>query len=282
MALENDVVWGDFQSKSFHHAMRAAVLGHKHLESLNDPIVRPAPNNITVIATEANATVDYAKAHHYHNLALEEGKRQFGAGGAVTHPDGKPIYTNTNDARYNKNGYFLPPKNVQNYSPGRTRKCCDNSCHQRYLQKSHVATKSCKVGCGLWLGSSSLNWESKTWHALLRNKCRKTCEVSNKAEEHAKRVRAGVDPATTLYSKYAKGSAKFQTYFKRVDLVAYDVESCKQGCEEYMTCIYGLESTPLAHKLLPDVGSRIVTPTTYKERHAEHREWKNVATPVSP
>ena len=106
--------------------------------------------------------------------------------------------------------------------------------------------------------------------------------MSNKAEEHAKRVRAGVDPATTLYSKYAKGSAKFQTYFKRVDLVADDVESCKQGCEEYMTCIYGLESTPLAHKLLPDVGSRIVTPTTYKERHAEHREWKNVATPVSP
>merc|ERR1719313_1029409 len=109
-ALENDVIWGDFQSKSFHHAMRAAVLGHKHLESLNDPIVRPAPNNITVMATEANATVDYEKAHHYHNLALQEGKRRFGAGSAVTHPDGKPIYTNTNDARYNNNGYFLPPK----------------------------------------------------------------------------------------------------------------------------------------------------------------------------
>jgi hypothetical protein len=226
-------------------------------------------------ALNHNVAGDYAAASEKHALALDKATAHFAKQthrwtpktlggedksslmntaytGVATHPDGPSavLYTNTMDSRYNKEGVYLPPKKFV-YSPGRSRACCVQKCG---------ANKDCAIGCKMWMGASSLNWESKTWHTKLRNKCDRDVAAAKTAEAHAIRVRTGVDAAssdiTTRNPELAKGHPKFQSYFKTLGLEPDSVADAKTGCDNYLTCMYALESTPVT-ALAKDTESRV-------------------------
>ena len=153
------------------------------------------------------------------------------------HPDGESgvLYTNAVDARHNKEGVYLPPKKF-NYSPGRTRDCCIDKC------KAEVQKSDCEIGCKLWMGASSLNWESKTWHTKLRAKCDRDVAAAETAEAHAVRVRAH--------------NPKFRSYYETLDLTPTSTLAAQKGCDAYLVCMYALESTAVA-TLPADSESRV-------------------------
>jgi hypothetical protein len=144
-----------------------------------------------------------------------------------THPDGESgvLYTNAVGARHNKEGVYLPPKKF-NYSPARTRDCCIEKC------KTEVKKSDCEIGCKLWMGASSLNWESKSWHTKLRAKCDRDVAAAETAEAHAERVRAH--------------NPKFKSYYETLGYTPTSTAAAQKGCDAYLVCMYALESTAVA------------------------------------
>jgi hypothetical protein len=170
------------------------------------------------------------------------------AGDHITHPTDSVLYTNAVDARHNVEGMYLPPKSF-NYSPARTRTCCETSC-----SNDAETEADCVKGCRLWLGSSSLNWETDAWHTQLRGKCDKDCAMSHASPEHTERIRTGRDPHST--DQIRPGNPGYKSYYETLNRTVDVVVDCESGCNKYMTCMYALQSTPV-HALPNDMESRI-------------------------
>jgi hypothetical protein len=174
-------------------------------------------------------------------------------------PTGKVLYVNASDAKYNPEGFYLAPKMAGfHYSPGRTRDCCFHNCEQEFATLEQVADrKHCKMGCRLWLGASSLNWEGREWHSKLQARCRTQCGRVNATHLWADKVRAGVNisVANPSLSQYASGRPGYQSYFEKMHItLPLGKESlCENGCDQYKTCIQFLENTPVTAAEHPHV-----------------------------
>jgi hypothetical protein len=123
-------------------------------------------------------------------------------------------------------GYMDPPTPVS-YSINKTKTCCSNACDSDYTVASEV--DACKTGCGMWLHSSSLNWEAKTWHKPLRAKCKLDCTMPLSFRQ------------TEAASRQTESSSYFTNKYPNPILEA----ECKKGCHNYYFCMdYANPPTP--------------------------------------
>ena len=80
---------------------------------------------------------------------FREGIKQLG----LTHPK---ISAHSDAGQYTASGQFMAPLNTP-YNPQASKACCTAKCN----------SADCQHGCDMWLHTSSLNWESTKWWAVL-------------------------------------------------------------------------------------------------------------------
>jgi len=151
--------------------------------------------------------------------AYDELKHDFVCAGERVDPTtmhgGRVIITESKDAKFDKAGKFLPPKDVA-YSVKQTKQCCQ----QRCVGSDYA---DCKIGCDLWMHHSSLNWESLKWHPVLRDKCAKDCSQGRLWQESLAKT------ASTYTSRH---------------LVPKNEDVCKLGCNNYLVCMNLVNNKP--------------------------------------
>jgi len=119
-----------------------------------------------------------------------------------------------------KTHYFVKP----------TQSCCAAECEKMPGNKKDVA--DCKLGCGMWLSSSSLNYESKTWWPQLEYQCKKQCGMSSAIQAFRQRC---------VGNKRSPDCKIDESYWEEFNLTPAKTQICKMGCESYLGCMNSLE-----------------------------------------
>lgn len=118
---------------------------------------------------------------------------------------------------FDKRGRMKPKQNVD-YSPSTSKACCRMACASQYAGQHGDAEqmKDCVLGCGLWVATSSLNYESEDWWPKLEQKCNNDC------------VNIAVAKSTAPDDVHG--------YFNKLRTPA-DENTCQQGCGLFHTCM---------------------------------------------
>lgn len=158
--------------------------------------------------------------------AYDELKHDFVCAGVATNSStmhgGRVLTTEDKDAKFDKMGKYMPPKDVT-YNVRETRECCQQRC-------VGAGYADCKLGCDLWMHTSSLNYESAKWHPLLRDKCASDCSQG----------RIWQDSLSKTSSAWAEdGRCKG-------GCIPKDEALCRLGCDAYLTCMSLVNSKPAA------------------------------------
>merc|ERR1712070_179510 len=130
---------------------------------------------------------------------------------------------------------FTPPIKTQ-YNRASSQKCCVAQCDSMTSVISSATLQNiadCKMGCGLWLGSSSLNYESKTWWPQLQHKCKSQCGAAQFYKDFRDKC------VGNKKSPLCKIDLSYWEYHK---LTPATIEMCENGCESYMGCMNKLET----------------------------------------
>ena len=149
--------------------------------------------------------------------AYDELKHDFVCKGVATDSStthgGRVLTTEDKDAKFDKRGKFMPPKDVP-YSVRETRECCQQRC-------VGAGYADCKMGCDLWMHTSSLNYESAKWHPLLRDKCVSDCSQGRIWQDNV-----GSTSSAWAEDGRCKGGC-----------IPKDEEFCRAGCNAYLVCM---------------------------------------------
>ena len=118
------------------------------------------------------------------------------------------------DADFDNEGRFKGPRPVGRsmfFHPEETQQCCLYQCKgDNYLE--------CKIGCDLWLKTSSLNWESAAWQPRLKRQCWHKC----RHYQHWQRL-------VTYHDNWEGANA---------GLVPTDmIVQCQHGCSNFDGCM---------------------------------------------
>jgi hypothetical protein len=134
------------------------------------------------------------------------------------------------------------------YSVVPTQSCCAAECEKMPARSSTeltaTAVADCKLGCGMWLSSSSLNYESTTWWPQLEYKCKKECGTHpNRENDGSTRNRGSAIQAfkTRCAGKNASPLCTIKdSYWKDFTLNEQTSQFCGFGCESYLGCMNSL------------------------------------------
>ena len=150
-------------------------------------------------------------------------------------------------------GRYMPPMNVE-YSIKPTTQCCKATCGQpKVLAEAkkgdkHIAMLSdkdaetgCGYGCGMWLHSSSLNWESTSWHAALRDRCIRDCEMPRSWKDHVHFAWGKYRKDKSAQQK--KENSPWLQHPLAINGTYAQEEMCKKGCQYYYMCIGATDVT---------------------------------------
>jgi len=143
---------------------------------------------------------------------------------------GKPLKMWSGETPKKWHNRFTPPMKT-NYNMKQSKQCCVNECKAmkkviKGATKQDVA--DCKMGCGMWLASSSLNYESRTWWPQLHHKCQKQCGAAQayqafreKCEGNKESPECRIDPS----------------FWEQLDLSPDKIKMCKNGCDSFLGCM---------------------------------------------
>ena len=128
---------------------------------------------------------------------------------------------------YDMDGTYQPPMKT-NYDPQLATKCCLDRCNTLASQYFTDGSRAdCVIGCGLWLTTSSLNWESTKWWAPLSEKCKKDCRAQEMRRMDLQRGKG-------------RRSHETQTDFwmeGKVHKEPVNKKECQFGCDQYFKCL---------------------------------------------
>jgi len=139
------------------------------------------------------------------------------------------------EATWADDGTATAPLNTR-YNKVASKNCCATQCDAMTTVISTATEQDvadCKMGCGMWLASSSLNYESTTWWPQLHHKCKQHCS----AGEGFKALRV----QRLAHCKKANCDTGDSMWEKR-ELIPASAEMCETGCDGFFGCMNQLES----------------------------------------
>jgi len=142
---------------------------------------------------------------------FREGIKQLG----LTHPK---ISAHSDAGQYTASGQFMAPLNTP-YNPQASKACCTAKCN----------SADCQHGCDMWLHTSSLNWESTKWWAVLEKKCQRDCMQSAEWKK--------VDAKTPNASWRNQMHQSYWTADANARTAPSDIAVCQDGCKKYRSCM---------------------------------------------
>ena len=158
---------------------------------------------------------------------------------AATHKATHTVWSTTaTTAAFDKQGRFMPPKNVA-YNIEATKLCCKMTCgHQNFdnvkVGGQRVDPASCRTGCDLWLHQSSLNWEDLAWRPKLMERCKRDCSSARSWDK-----RVAMNQYWQKYDHTLEPLNPESVYWVKYkdQLMPRLEDHCRKGCENYMMCM---------------------------------------------